>query len=771
MRATFGLLRRFALGLLIGAAIAAAPPWTSSARAEGVRRALLVGVSDYPRETVGDLQLAGPKYDVALMIDTVERMGFSERDLTVLADGLDAAGAKRPADGAPTRTAILAAMAELAARSQAGDFVLLYFSGHGSQQPDPDPAARPAPKPDGLSEIFLPIDIGPWEDSVGTVKNALVDQELGRAVAAIRAKGASVWVVIDACHSGTMTRAGGDGVAKQVAPEALKIPPAALAAAKARAEAALPRTRGRVAEARAVSHGWGFERAAAAKPANGGAAARAATEPGGYVAFFAAYPDQLALQKNLPRGWGAGERRPHGVLTFHLAEAIRSGRAASFRDLAHGVMAGYDQFGQAPTPMFEGDLGASVPGLGGAGAMRFAATIDGERITLGGGVVDGLAVGAVVGLATLEAPETIRAFARVEAAGAARATAVPIERDGLRFEAALANESLTARLVEKAADFVFRVARPPRTPTTAEERAVAAALDDFAARPRGAVAVVDPAQAADLRMFVEEGRVWFVADDAEFVKSGRGQSPSIALPVGVDAATAAKLLDTPLATLAKARNLVRVTGLIGAGEVSRSVAVESLLVADPGGPGGVTPDDRDCPAFDAKVLPADARPFDGTTEAPRLGHCDVVWFRLTNRGTNPVDVTPLYVDGAGGVAYMGPAEGLRLDPGGVSRLVPVRIVTWSRKRHVPLPIGRERMLFLMVEVEGREALPADFRHLAQAAAAGIANRGAAKGPLAGLLEAAAFGSATRGGSAPSALGRAGVAAFGWTVVAPEEVVR
>lgn len=766
MRASHDLLRLLAFGFLFAALFAAVP-----ASAAGVRRALLVGVSDYPKETVGELQLAGPKYDVALMIDTVERMGFADRDLTVLADGLDQTSAKRVADGAPTRARILSAMTDLAAKSQPGDFVLLYFSGHGSQQPDLDPAARTAPKPDGLSEIFLPIDIGPWEDSVGAVKNALVDQELGRAVGAIRATGASVWVVIDACHSGTMTRAGGDGVVKQVAPDVLKIPPAAVAAAKARAEAALPKTRGRVAEPRVVSHGWGFDRPVAAKGAVPASTGAVPVEPGGYVAFFAAYPDQLALQKNLPRGWGAGERKPHGVLTFHLAEAIRSGRAASFRDLAHGVMAGYDQFGQAPTPMFEGDLGGTVPGLGRTETLRFTAKIEGETVSLGGGVVDGLAVGAVVGLATIEAPDTIRAFARVETAGAARATAKPIARDGVAVDPALANESLTARLVEKAADFVFRVARPPRTPATAEERAVAAALDDFAKTPRGSIAIVSAADAADLRLFVEEGRVWFVADDADLVKSGRAQSPSVALPAGVDAATAAKLLDRPLATLAKARNLVRVAGLIGAGEVGGSVSIESFLVGDTGGVGGVAPDDRDCPTFDAKTLPAEAKPLDTTGAAPRLGHCDVVWFRLTNRGKAPVDVTPLYVDGAGGVAYMGPPEGLRLDPGGAARVVPVRIVTWSRKRHVPLPIGQERLLVLMVEVEGREALPADFRHLAQPSAAGIVNRGAQAGPLGGLLEAAAFGVPTRGGSAPAAIGRAGVVPFAWTVVPPEEARR
>ena len=186
---------------------------TGWAAAEPQMRALLVGVSDYPKETVGDLQLAGPKNDVALMIDTLGRIGVPAKNVTVLADGLEATTATRPADAMPTRAAILAALDDLAAKSGPGDFVLVHLSGHGSQQPIADPSRHAVAKADGLEEIFLPIDIGTWEDSVGAVKNALVDHELGRAVTAIRAKGARVWVVIDACHSGTMTRAGGDAVA------------------------------------------------------------------------------------------------------------------------------------------------------------------------------------------------------------------------------------------------------------------------------------------------------------------------------------------------------------------------------------------------------------------------------------------------------------------------------------------------------------------------------------------------------------------------------
>eukprot|EP01037_Dinobryon_pediforme_P028814 gene28814-32225_t len=218
------------------AVLLAAPPWAGAA--EPKSRALLVGVSDYPKEAVGDLQLAGPRNDVALMIDTIGRLGIAAGDAIVLADGLEQTGSTRKADGLPTHAAIMAALARLAAASRPGDFVLVYLSGHGSQQPDLDPARRAVPKSDGLDEIFLPIDIGHWDDGVASVRNALVDFEFGAAIRAIRVSGATVFVVVDACHSGTMPRnAPGDAVARRVPPAVLGVSDAALAEAHRRAAA------------------------------------------------------------------------------------------------------------------------------------------------------------------------------------------------------------------------------------------------------------------------------------------------------------------------------------------------------------------------------------------------------------------------------------------------------------------------------------------------------------------------------------------------------
>ena len=75
-----------------------------------------------------------------------------------------------------------------------------------------------------------PSDIGPWEDDVGAVQNALVDDEIGALIDGLRAKGADVWAVFDSCHSGTVTRGveEDDVRMRQVPPDALGIPAEAM---------------------------------------------------------------------------------------------------------------------------------------------------------------------------------------------------------------------------------------------------------------------------------------------------------------------------------------------------------------------------------------------------------------------------------------------------------------------------------------------------------------------------------------------------------------
>ncbi|MEI2652256.1 MAG: caspase family protein [Microthrixaceae bacterium] len=180
--------------------------------------ALLIGANQYPA-LEERWWLKGPANDVQLVatyLTTEAPVPFPAEHVTVLSDGV--AGAE-----APTLAAIRGAFAELTAEVQPGDFVYLHFSGHGTQAPAKDASTEL----DGLDELFLPVDIGPWSDQVGEVQNALVDDEIGALIDGLRAKGANVWAVFDSCHSGTATRAvesaEDDVRVRQLPPEALGI--------------------------------------------------------------------------------------------------------------------------------------------------------------------------------------------------------------------------------------------------------------------------------------------------------------------------------------------------------------------------------------------------------------------------------------------------------------------------------------------------------------------------------------------------------------------
>ena len=184
--------------------------------------ALLIGANDYP-SLDQKYWLKGPANDVRLVeryLTTEAPVPFAKADVIVLADGVEGAGE-------PTLAGIRTAFADLAAKVQPGDFAYLHFSGHGSQAP----ALHPEAELDGLDEVFMPTDIGPWQDEVGTVQNALVDDEIGGLIDGLRAKGADVWAVFDSCHSGTVTRGvmEDDVRLRQVPPDALGIPVEAMA--------------------------------------------------------------------------------------------------------------------------------------------------------------------------------------------------------------------------------------------------------------------------------------------------------------------------------------------------------------------------------------------------------------------------------------------------------------------------------------------------------------------------------------------------------------
>lgn len=256
--------------------------------------ALLIGCTKYDNLPVTS-QLAGPSNDVVLLrrLLTGPPYRFPEEAIVTLSGTLG-----RP-DGRPTRANIEREFRRLARAVGAGDQVVIALSCHGSQQPDQDPPDPGDPEPDGLDEILLPEDVGRWDGGSGTVSNAIVDDELRAWLNAIVARGASVCLIADACHSGTVVRGVVEEVTRKVAPEQLGIPGEAMRQAERRAEAAGARGLGEEIDPLNVSDGTPD-----------------------LVAIYAALPSEPTIELPPPDD---GDSKTYGLLTYTLCRELTRG--------------------------------------------------------------------------------------------------------------------------------------------------------------------------------------------------------------------------------------------------------------------------------------------------------------------------------------------------------------------------------------------------------------------------------------------------------------
>ena len=143
------------------------------------KRALLIGVNQYQ---IPGSDLRGCVNDVESMRSTLQTMfGFADRDIATLVDA------------AATGKAIQKAITSLVKGARKGDVLLLHYSGHGSNVPDKD-----GDEADRRDEIMCPTDLD-W-------KKPLTDDWLRKAFNGLRT-GVNLTVVMDCCHSGTITRA------------------------------------------------------------------------------------------------------------------------------------------------------------------------------------------------------------------------------------------------------------------------------------------------------------------------------------------------------------------------------------------------------------------------------------------------------------------------------------------------------------------------------------------------------------------------------------
>lgn len=154
--------------------------------------ALLIGINQYGSNVSA---LEGAVNDVEdLRKVLIERWGFAAGDVVTLTDGQ------------ATRTAILKELDRLATRSQPGDLVLFYYSGHGTSGRD-SKFGLPLPYASGA---IVPADFLPTEqDTAETLIPRLVvgRTDLRPRIEALDRSGRRVLGMIDACYSGNTLRA------------------------------------------------------------------------------------------------------------------------------------------------------------------------------------------------------------------------------------------------------------------------------------------------------------------------------------------------------------------------------------------------------------------------------------------------------------------------------------------------------------------------------------------------------------------------------------
>lgn len=162
------------------------------------KRALIIGISDYGNPD-GDpdrwSDISGAN-DIALLGPLLQQQGFEVETLS---------------DAEATYKNIIDRLDAIAGASAAGDMVYLQFSMHGQPVEDLD-----GDESDGWDEALVPVDaLMTYQAGVYEGKNHLLDDTLEKYFAQIRSAvgpGGKLFVVLDACHSGTASRGLGEHV-------------------------------------------------------------------------------------------------------------------------------------------------------------------------------------------------------------------------------------------------------------------------------------------------------------------------------------------------------------------------------------------------------------------------------------------------------------------------------------------------------------------------------------------------------------------------------
>ena len=671
--------------VLCAGAMLALPAIVMSQTAEAKTMALLVGVADYNDDN-GITDLLGPRNDVSILWRALKARGTDPADIAVLTDGLPNNENFPVAKGLAHGAKILAELDRLAETANKGDTVLFYYSGHGTRQPDNPAEPEDEPEADGMDQVLLPSDVGKYDPIKMALKNAIIDDVLGRKIAAIRAKGAFVWAIVDACHSGTVTR--GETITRTVVPASLGIPDKPIVAVEA-------------------SRGGTREGTMKTKTVAG---------EGGLVGFYAVDSYDQAIERpfagyDLPMV-GEADKQRMGVFTYLLHRALTRNQAQTFRDLAQEIVAELNTDatgGKVPPPVFDGDLDAPVPG---SDAARLPHSVNGilkdGKLSFPVGALQGFDTGATLTLYAPGTPETVIGHAEVTVATAVTATAENIT--WVEGTTAPGTPTLAAVVETPAINFRFVVSPPPASDFAddAEAGVVRTALADSFKDGAGAIGIEmgEPGNPdADVLLRVKDNRLWVLRPDRPWVTEpgAYNETPSIDLHLYPESLAAS--LKTAVWSLARAAKLIRVTSALdSAGSSDDEIGITAVMAP------AAARDPKAACKIDAAPDTAQASPVSPMLPAA-AGNCDYVQIDVTNDSDIDYYIAGFYVDSLGGVAaipYSTAKSGcVRPLPAGTGKKLSFKfwIDTWDEKAGKPSTTGAENFVILAVPKDGSGAAP------------------------------------------------------------------
>jgi hypothetical protein len=661
-------------------ALAAAP-----SDAEAKTRMLLVGSADY-NEASGIRDLLGPRNDVSIMWRLFKSRGVDPKDIIVLSDGVPT-GADYPVLNGPATIAdIRAAFDKIVAETGPDDDFVFYYSGHGTRQPDNDPAAEIEPEADGYDQVLLPTDTGPYDPTGGGILNALVDDELGQKLDAIRSKGTFVWAIIDSCHSGTVTR--GDSVTRSIDPASLGVP-----------------EKSETANAAGATRGGNRKGAIVSKSEND------------LVGFYAVDAFDEAIERpftgyNMPMV-GDGKTQRMGVFTNALHHALTQGTAQTFADLAREISADLQtdrSGGRVPQPVFDGVLDRPVPGANTKGPRLITSLVADDAITIPQGVLHGFEQGSRVALYAPGKSEAPIGKAEIVSAEAASSQAGNIQWEVGAEK--IAKGPIAVRLTEQAVSFRFAVSPPPKEDLAGAPQAdeVSKAVDMAFGKESGSsdigIALGEAGNPdGDVLLRAQNGRLWIMRPDRPLdTKAGSfGETPSI--EIGGDPKDLAEKVKQAVWSLSRAEKLIRFASSVGSSQDENAERPE--ITATIQRKGDKSADPSTACAKPNKVDPE--KPL--AAFAPQgVGNCDTVRFKITNETDQTYYIAAFYVDALGGVQTMSSQDKARgcvrtLYSGSGEVTYTIQINTWDAKAKRPAAVGTENAVILAIPQDASKIAP------------------------------------------------------------------